>query len=436
MLSFLKKIIAVALLMPLLAYGVGVVINWRDAPKLAQIAALEAQYAARENVSDENNAYIFMAGFLADQSEDPIAAGQAWVAHMNKGQYDYRVGKDLLDKSGCVEYDCFSTLTSAEMRLELDENMWIIERYLQLLGKSQWQERVPSSSVEPFVNYVGVKAAKALFWRYISLLAENGELALAQEYIELDLQLWRMVHSQSGILISKMVAIAYYKEGLNRALSISGLDTSKISSIFTPFSSEEFNFERVFWGELLYSRALLLSFGVIDFLSGFIWGDLNYSVDGKVELNIYQRIITYLIFPFFKLQDTENKKFSSHIYALNINFQNTKCITEEYQTYVAGLLGGKPIYNPVGELLLSGSGVSMAEYVCRSLDMEGVRQAFIAAYNIRQQKPENPLNILNSIPQKNPYTGRPFEWDGAEMSVRFQGLSARDEGLYVFPAGW
>jgi hypothetical protein len=83
----------------------------------------------------------------------------------------------------------------------------------------------------------------------------------------------------------------------------------------------------------------------------------------------------------------------------------------------------RSVYNVMGQLLIGMGLASYENYARRIGDVEGVRRAALAVVTMRAASvaTHDILAALATSPFRDPYTGRPFEWDGE--AVVFRGSS-------------
>jgi hypothetical protein len=88
----------------------------------------------------------------------------------------------------------------------------------------------------------------------------------------------------------------------------------------------------------------------------------------------------------------------------------------------------RTLYNVMGKILVGTGLASYEGYARRIGDVEGVRRAALAVVTMRTANvaPHDILAALATSPLRNPYTGRPFEWDGE--AVVFRGLEPGTRG--------
>jgi hypothetical protein len=90
------------------------------------------------------------------------------------------------------------------------------------------------------------------------------------------------------------------------------------------------------------------------------------------------------------------------------------------------------IYNPMGKFLMSMSPPNFSQYPARVADIEGVRRATLAAFELRAASvpSDDVAEALKKSEHRNPYNNEPFEWDAEAKAIVFKGLEAGERGVH------
>ena len=182
-------------LIPLVSYLALLAFNWKDRPPSHAAVQLREAVRSRVVIIDRDNAYVFMMGFAAAPDADPNAVGRlrtAWTKRLTAGTTtEQDPAQPVIDLSAsrsqaisrlaeqCQRGDasCASALHDQRNTLEswLEQEAWLLRRYLSLLEYTAWQEPSPFDLRIPLPSYATVFEAQKLMHAHARELARNGE---------------------------------------------------------------------------------------------------------------------------------------------------------------------------------------------------------------------------------------------------------------------
>lgn len=229
-LKFLAWCIGVVLVLGVALYLVVIGINWHDQPAAEGAIRLDRISRDRAPVPDEDNAYVYMAGFAVAQEEDPRAWGARRVAWAQKilaqppnepvtgfpgEDHDFKSRRSAAVKAfseACRQVDqkCLDALEGGDGNVAawLAAEGWLLARYKTLLGHKEWRETVPWDDRVPLPATSSVLEGQKLLLAKAWTLAGQRDAAGVKRLLEADVRFWRHTLAASDNLISKMIATA------------------------------------------------------------------------------------------------------------------------------------------------------------------------------------------------------------------------------------
>lgn len=425
-----------------------IAINWRDEAPSADALRLQRSIDERPAVADAANAYVLLLGLGISKDEDPLAWGVRRKAFLDEFPAG-AVGEDALALPGpdhdfardrteatktlmeaCRDADraCLSRLDAHPEHVDawLASENWLLDRYLVLIGLTQWRETVPSDVRAPFPPYMPALDAQRLLlmkaWRH----AGRGEAAAARELLQRDLTFWRMALRSSDILISKMIATAAIRRHFAmgnlvlRELDALGVDSTPPESWSEPIDREERSMRRPFAGEWLFSKSAVAVSGDTRDSDSF-FGHAAYD---------------WAFSPFFQPQATNNliaANMTHLIDGLDVELDELPCALKSMTDPPHG--GGFPgLYNPVGNILSQIGYPMYAPYAARVGDLEGIRRVVLLASRLREEGRGGDVDLperISAAAFRDPYDDAPFGWDAKTQSIVFRGLEPAPRGRHA-----
>lgn len=423
-----------------------VAINWRDEAPSDDARRLQRVIDGRPTVADAANAYVLLLGLGVSKEEDPFAWGVKRKAYLDAFpagvaadepavlpgmDHDFTghrsaSTKRLIDACREADHGCWSHLRQHPAQVDgwLDSESWLLDRYVGMIGLTQWQESIPADLRMPFPAYGSSMDGQRLLlmkaWRHASL----GEAAAARELLQRDIAFWRMVLRSSDILISKMIATAaiqrHFAMGnlVFRRLDEVGADTSPPTSWGVPMDRSERSMLRAFAGEWRFSRSAVAA-------------SLEDEVVATEQFD--HRIHGWALLPALKREATNNL-FAANMVRL-IDGMDVEMTEMPEAVEALELPRGNwlpSLYNPIGDILSRTAYPAYVPYAVRPSDLEGARRAALLAIELRidgaRRSPTGLEARIANSPLKEPYRGAPFVWDAATGSIVFQGLEPAPRG--------
>lgn len=413
------------------AYGTAVAINWRDQEPSEAALRLAEAYRDRPALADEHNAFIYVMGFTVPPGADPRSMGLKRVASIQRRQEtgasvdadplgesrhnrDVRhpVIKQLIEAcgptgSGCN--DAFAAADAAFAQLIASEG-WRLQRYQTLIAHAGWRESVSFDLSTPVPHYAAVLDGQALLLLNARMLAKQGDHGAVKKLLGDDLRFWRRVLESSDTLIAKMIATA----ALNRHFEWGNLVMKEFAPLDgalampaeweSALSASERSLRRCLIGEWIFHSTVSRSLSSESFYQ---------PQDSINELAAhYSQIAPLLDAPLPDYQST-------------LDQVRTATARREQQA-----LQSPSPYNIVNRILIANISSDFGSYAARVNDIEGVRQAALAAVRLRERNvpPSEVAAALGTAPFRNPYNDRPFAWDAGQGAIVFTGLQPGPRG--------
>jgi hypothetical protein len=412
-------------------------------------------YRDRPAVRDEDNAFIFVMGFEVAPGESPLEMGRQRVAWMSQyeGPTEFDASTDPLGNppdhraamhpalrtylESCRPGMAACAAARAEAGRSFDEwapaQSWLLERYRSLLALTGWRESAYTDIAAPVPPYQLVMDGQKVLLLHARDHAMKGDAAGLRELLGADLRFWRHVLASSDSLLSKMIATAAINRNFKLGAEAIGLLPPKQVPEALPaewhveISDTERSLRRVMCGEWAFISEMVRDMASRGWAGGLL-----------VDDTFLARVKAWLSAPLFQPQDSIN-------------------LSTPHLAQVVGLTEGVPLsgyeaaairvfelslvdrsdtiptrfaYNIVGRSLLDIGAPDYSSYPRRVGDIEGVRRAALAAIELHATKvaPDSIPAALAASPLRNPYNGKPFNWDATDGAVIFRGLEPGERG--------
>lgn len=426
----------------LVALGVAlfVAINWADRPASAAAQQLEAVLRVQPVVAPASNAYMQMLAIDIPLGRDVVATEIARAAAMNK-----TVAQDaFFDKSfddglapipiepaavyvplyqACKELDrsCETVLVADTGQADawIASQDWLVKRYATMLDSAGWREpagdnaKLPSFSAAMHGQRLHLLGA----WRSARL----GDQRAVAAMLAADLAFWRKVQVSSSTLVVKLMATV----AIRRHFRWSGMVLRRLppgaqihaipAQWRTPFSAAERSMLLAMAGEYAFvKRNLALLAYDPDYETWWAGMAIKFGLQKQDALNRHAD---------YRLALTKSLDVDyANLPQVAAKLATLRPLTDE-QTF------GSALYNPFGKFLLATTS-GMADYGTLVADLEGVRRAALLAAELRSQGigVNKMAQYVNAAALRDPYTGRPFEWDQTAFAIVANGLSSGPRG--------
>jgi hypothetical protein len=453
--------------LPITLYLILLAINWRDQPPSPLVQQLTAQVHAESNVASVDNGYVDLMGFDVEPGEDVRAMGLKRIAWMEtrmkvgfekagsdpladpyifveKRDSRIKVLSDTCSKTSgnwYVDPQCMTAIEdTAAIEQWLKSESWLLDRYLAMTKRSKWNEHYMFDAESPWPRYTTELEAQKLLLVKVALLARAGDMGGARNLLASDAQHWRRVQAASKTLISKMIATAALKRHFGvanialRRASVPIQQQAIPSEWRVPISDDERSMRPVMIGEWVLSSSLTRELAVSPLPPAYsgTW------VDGDSFLST---ISWYLAKPLLQSQFSSNKTAENYVRVARVFdspysqlIQLLSAPKDEDFSLEPKLFFPRSFYNLTGEVLgVSANNEStFSSYVRRVADIEGVRRATLAAFDLRAASvtANNVAEALKKSEYRNPYNNQPFEWDAESKAIVFNGLEAGERGVH------
>ncbi len=442
-------------LLALVLFAVVFAINWRDEPLTPQARALLA--APPNPLKADDNIYVAMAGFTAPAGAAVITSGESRI-----GYYNEHLEAVLHDPSAQAlgsltlkDSQALGFQGQAEFVQPLTGSLWeevpphrsqvealtvlngeLYQRYLALERLPGYFETARPSYLAPAV-FVPTEV-RYLFLEDTVLRLRGGsapEQRAALDQLIADVGLWRRVLTGQGLMISKMLALAYLESDYlvladmiadpQSAVPLGPDDADNAAPLF---ALRDFDLGTAFAGEFRVQASLLEQ---TQYLYTIGWtpeaartgaprtwsGRLGSEVSGH----------------FFKLNATVNlfAQQAGRLMALAPGAGVAAADKELADSSLSAwsLLGA---YNPIGRLLAGIAAPMGVTYPLRAWDAAGLQRLVRAGYEIRRQRiaPADIPAFLARHPEwsTHPGDGRPFLWLPESREIRVQTIGEQPHG--------
>jgi hypothetical protein len=314
-------------LIALLLFALAVAINWRDEPLTPQARALLTP--PPNSLRPEDNIYLAMAGFTAPSGVSVTATGQARIE-----RYNERLDAVLHDPSAqalgslnAADPQALLFVGQADFVHPLSASVWnevgahradievLIAQNAELYQRYQALERLPGYYETARPSYLAPPVyvpteVRYLFLEETALRLRSGSAGEQREALtELlaDIALWRRVLRGEGLLISKLLALAYLQSDLlvladliadpRAPLPVGEGDAEVVAPLFAP---GEFALDAAFAAEFRVQASLLEQ---TQYLYTIAWSPQPAHLSERSALD---RLGSAVSGHFFKLNATVN----------------------------------------------------------------------------------------------------------------------------------
>lgn len=383
-------------------------------------------------VIEPGNAWLAFMGFSAPEGMEPYDYGEKKMLRL-KVMMD--AGKSSLEQLGAAFDDGMDKLEfkgkrlfihdqkeggmlkyalrrNKEIRALERDNKELLRRYEALHDYPRYAEPIDYGSFAPMPLFSPILETQKLRLLLSADNARNGKYAAALSGLRKDMEFWRFISGNSGLLINKFVSIACLHQNIRLAaefgadLPLNDKERKILFDILRPFDKGETAMRDSFRGEFRYMQKSMEM--------------ASPSGRRTIERIFYKRNATDNRFykywaTFIMLDELSPQQFAVEAR----NTANANGIRER--------IGLRFLYNPVGEILaLIGKG-NISGYIEKGHDMEGLRSLALLKILIRTEKISlaDIQTFVDSQPAdlRNPYTDGPMKWDPDRKALYFDKLS-------------
>jgi hypothetical protein len=439
----------------LLLFALAFAINWRDEPLTPQARSLLTPPA--NSLKPEDNIYLAMAGFTAPSGVSVTGTGQARIE-----RYNERLDAVLHDPSAqalaalnAPDPQALMFAGQAEFVHPLSGSVWnevaahradieaLIAQNAELYQRYQALERLPGYCETARPSYLAPQVYVPTEVRYLFLegtalrlrSGSAGEQREALSELLADIALWRRVLTGEGLLISKLLSLAYLQSDLlvladliadsQAQLPVGEADAEVVAPLFAP---GDFSLAAAFAAELRVQASLLEQ---TQYLYTIAWSP--QPAPAGVERGALDRLGSAVSGHFFKLNATVNllaqqvQRLDSIAPGPGIAATDRKLSDSSSTAWSA--VG---VYNPIGRLLAGLAAPMGVNYPLRAWDVAALQRLVRAGYEIRRRqiaKADIPA-FLSQHPEwaTHPGDGRPFVWNPDALEIRVQTIGEQPAG--------
>lgn len=440
-------------------------INWSDQPPSAAALEMRSLLDQGSEIPDEDNAFVYAMGLPAPRASDPVSSGLECIAKLNtavhKETINFETDLDCWDRSSSESDNatiskifnvcglpmqgqvCEKELQENEQVIArlLDDESWFLERYLGLLQRNKWHPTTEFSVYMPLPYYGSIGRGQKILMLKAWHLAGQGKVVALQRLLNQDAKFWRGVLSSSNMLIDKMLAAAYltrhfaFSNLVMRRIHNSGVPLNVPEAWMVPMVDDELSLKKAMAGELEFFRNILVETKDPRTL---LMGDSGSSASEEITVadEWLMDVNSYLL----KNQATQNAH-AEHMLQLSnmldVPPRQLPQALEQADAYIKGLSGiGNllSLYNPIGNVLTHVAMPAYSGFFERVHNLEGVRRAAMATVQLREKGvvADQVVSALSQSEFKNPYNGKPFEWNAETNSIIFKGLGSEERSTHSF----
>lgn len=450
-------------LIALLLFAVVFAINWRDEPLTPQARALLAP--PPNPLKPDDNIYLAMAGFTAPSGTSVIAAGQTRIEHYNE-RLDavlHDPSAQTIDSLTLKDPRALGFQGQAEFVQPLSGSLWeevpphreqiealavqngeLYQRYLALHRLPGYFETARPSYLAPAI-FVPTEV-RYLFLEVTVLRLRGGnarEQRAALDDLIADVGLWRRVLTGQGLLISKMLALAYLESDYlvladmiadpHSAVPSGPDDADNAAPLF---AIRDFDLGSAFAAEFRVQASLLEQ---TQYLYAIGWNP--DPARAAAPRGLTDRLGSEISGHFFKLNATVNLfaqqagRLMSVTPGPEVAAADKKLADSSLSAW--SLLGA---YNPIGKLLAGIAAPGGVTYPLRAWDAAALQRLVRAGYEIRRQRiaPADIPAFLGRHPEwsTHPGDGRPFVWLPESTEIHVQTIGEQPRGRRFFIRVW
>jgi hypothetical protein len=415
------------------------VVNRNDRPPSAAASKFEQLLDSRPQVPAPENAVVYVLGFNAPGSIDPVEIGakrMEWIESFRDNEpqgadpgadfttFVHSASADLnrLQEActGDERQDCAREFRAVSRTWTPDERDELaLHRYRELLSRRAWRDVTPLSLSAPLGPYGDVIHAQRLYYLRLVQRALAGDVDAVRTGLDADFEYWRAAQVQAENLIAKMIAVAALRHHFfNATLVMAEMPVESAERAIPPGWEREFaDEERSMWlvmaGEYAVTKQLvhLTSTGRYP------------SDDDPEEHTALREWLRIRMLGLLKVQATANFYADRYVRLSHAFAVAMTAYSRADESYRASLRAEKRswwLYNPWIELFRRGDdGTSYMGYPYRVASVEGMRRGALLTMRLRAARvtPDRVPSALAETPLRDPFTGKPFEWNAATHSI-------------------
>jgi hypothetical protein len=441
-------------LVALLLFALAFAINWRDEPLTPQARAFLTP--PPNSLKPEDNIYLAMAGFSAPSGASVTATGQARIE-----RYNERLGAALHDPSAqalgslnAADPQALLFAGQADFVHPLSASVWnevgahradievLIAQNAELYQRYQALERLPGYYETARPSYLAPPVYVPTEVRYLFLeetalrlrSGSSGEQREALSELLADIALWRRVLKGEGLLISKLLSLAYLQSDLlvladliadpRAPLPVGADDAEVVAPLFAP---GDFALDAAFAAEFRVQASLLEQ---TQYLYTIAWSPQPAQ---RSERSALDRLGSAVSGHFFKLNATVNL-FAQQVQRLDSIAPGPGiAATDRKLSDTSSTAWSAPgVYNPIGKLLAGLAAPMGVNYPLRAWDVAALQRLVRAGYEIRRRQiaAADITAFLGQHPEwaTHPGDGRPFAWSPDSREIRVQTIGEQPAG--------
>ena len=427
------------------------IVNSFDVPLTAQARVLLTPppnpYPTDENI------YLGLAGMEGPEERPIVQMGQERIDAYNKAldsigpnstlfSLDNHWGANRLKLSGQLEFGsprstsiwAGSKSHRQEIAAMLAANQRLYQRYLSLHHLRAYYETARPSYLAPLV--FSTPQIRTVFLSDVANRIQTGTSAQQREALadlRSDLQMWRTVLKGDGTLISKMLSVAFLHGDmilLTDLLTDPSFDSSPLEDfldpMLLPIDPRDFSIGNAFDAEFRSTAPVYRAITAAN--------EMAYSA----HLGWWSGVWNAFQAHFFKLNATENMnaEIAARWVAVGNSqpseFQQARQAQREWLDKEAPHLSLNYVYNPIGKILISLTGLHLDDYSLRAYDVAACQRLVYLVFQLKREHiaTSDVGAFMTAHPDwsTHPVDGKPFRWNAEAGEIAVNTLGENPKG--------
>ena len=455
-------VVGALVLIGVLLFALAVAVNWRDEPLTARARQLLAP--PPNPWRPEDNIYLAMAGFTAPSGASMVALGQARIDHYNERLEAvlHDPSAQALDSLQLPDPHPLQFQGHADFVHPLSASVWdevpahraeiesLTAQNAELYQRYQALERLPGYYETARPSYLAPVVFVPTQLRYLFLeetvrrlrYGTLGEQREALAELVADVNLWRRVLIGQGLLVSKMLSLAYLQSDYLVLADLIAdphapvpLGAADAESVVPLFALADFSLGAAFEGEFRAQASLLEQ---TEYLYAIGW---NPTAGGAPARGWLDRLGSRVSAHFFRINATLNL-FAEQVERLRAIAPGPAVVANNRRLADATVTAWSTVgvYNPIGKLLAGIAAPTGITYPLRAWDAAALQRLVRLGYEIRRQRiaAGDVAAFLAHHPEwsTHPGDGRPFLWNADTREIRIETIGEQPAGRRFFIRVW
>ena len=424
---------------------------WWLLPDEALLPEAEKLLTARGAPPAVRNGYFLLWGMRASPGQDAHAVGQIIVAEHDKliaagGDLANFKAESFLGPTPLLtaslgqrlcdieKQKCLAVYQGARTQIEtdLDRHKVYLERYRALRSYPEFAEVMSFTSTSPMPEFVPVTRMSDLADAAIAIQVASPETReAAVNELAAEIALWKRLLRDSDMLLTQMVSVALLQRKYRLASEIMNTYPealrdypARMAELTQPLPLRDATLVRALRGEFRFAAS---SYRNIKSM-GQIPGADDASGIGKL-------VDAFSLAGSYRPNATINRAYGMYQENAKLYAQPPKEVLaghaqlKERHNDIDAWTPDTIVYNPTGKVLTGIAAADFSTYAFRLHDLAGLSrlidiQRRVAEGSLSSERMTEFLASLDAD-QKDPYTGKPMEWNAKDRTISFAGHGNR-----------